>query len=146
LSTAAADCSALSTRASTAERSGLDAAAAAVVVTAAVVAAVVDGFALATATVDVVLVAARVVVGPALVETGSAAVVTVVSGAMLETVVVSVLPQAVSPIRSPPVSSRLMRVRVMPPESTPSVNAVRARYEQTVREPQLVWASGTRLS
>jgi hypothetical protein len=153
LSTPAPDCSALSTRASTPERSGLDAAAAAVVVTAAAATEVVDVFALAAATgvTDVVLVATRVVVGPALVETPSeAAVVTVVSGAVLDTVVVSGLPQALSPIRSPPVMQperrTMMGVRVMPPESAPSVNAVRARYEQTVRESQPDCASGTRLS
>jgi hypothetical protein len=139
LSTAAADCSALSTRASTPERSGLDAAAVEVAVEAVVAAVVVDGFALLTATLEAdattvdAVVAAAVVVGPALVETGSAAGATVVSGAVLETFVVSVLPHAVSPIRSPPVSRRLMRVCVMPPESTPSVNAVRSRCEQTVR-------------
>ncbi|MEP6659001.1 MAG: hypothetical protein ABJD24_03695 [Acidimicrobiales bacterium] len=131
----------------------MDADVAAAAAVEAVVAAVVDGFALlaatvepAVATVAVVRVAAGVVAGPALVEIGSEAAATVVSGAVLETVVVSVLPQALSPIRSPPVSRRLMRVRVMPPESTPSVNAVRARYEQTVRRIQLACASGTRLS
>jgi hypothetical protein len=160
LSTAAPDFSALSTRASTPDRSVLAVAVFAAGVTA--VTAVVDGFALLAATLgagattvvtDVVLVGATVGSGAGLVETGLVGT-TLVSGTMLDTVVAFVLPHAVSPTSSPPVSRRVMRVRVMPPESAPSVNAVRARCEQTVRvcelaaarRYQLVCASGTRLS
>jgi hypothetical protein len=120
-----------------------------------VVATVIDDFALlaaalevvaATVVLDAVVAVGAVVVGAAVVETGSGAGTTVVSGAAVDTVVESVLPQAVSPSRSPPARRSEMRWRVMPPQSTPSVNAVRARCEQTVRDAYPGCPSGTRLS